>query len=274
VYCTNGNPAYCVEAARLKFLGTREDGSTVMTRNGSPVFSFFFQQSSFATYSLATERNVVKVPADLPLELLAALPCGISTGAGAVLNVLRPQTGDAFAVFGTGTVGLAALMAARISGCEPIIAVDVHSNRLKIARSLGATHTINAADSDPVTAILDITGGRGAQMSLEAAGSPRTFTQALDCLKPMGTCCLVGSSRRGTLATINMNTLQNGRTVRGCIQGECLPKDFIPRLIDLYRNGKMAIETLVTFYPFSGINEAVADSISGKAVKPVVRILE
>jgi aryl-alcohol dehydrogenase len=274
VYCSNGNPAYCLEATHLKFLGTRGDGSTVMTLNGSPVFSFFFQQSSFATYSLTTERNVVKVPGDLPLELLAAIPCGISTGTGAVLNVLKPQPGDAFAVFGTGTVGLAALMAAQISGCEPIIAVDAYSNRLEIADSLGATHTINAVHSDPVAAIRKITGGRGVQSSLEAAGSPQTLQQALDCLKPMGSCCLVGSTRKGTEASINMNTLQNGRTVRGCIQGDGLPQQFVPRLISLYRSGKLPIEKLVHFYRLADINQAIADSMSGKTIKPVVRMAE
>ncbi len=150
VHCKSGKPAYCLAAARLKNYGTRADGSTVMSLGGAPIFSCFFQQSSFATFALATERNVVRVPEDMPFELLAAFPCGINTGAGAVLNVLHPNPGDAFAVFGAGTVGLAGLMAARIAGCEPIIAVDLYPNRLALARSLGATHTIDAAHTDPV----------------------------------------------------------------------------------------------------------------------------
>ena len=93
VYCTNGKPSYCIEASHLKHVGTRADGSTVMTRHGEPLLSCFFQQSSFATFALATERNVVKVPREVPLELLAAIPCGLNTGVGAVLNVLRPQPG-------------------------------------------------------------------------------------------------------------------------------------------------------------------------------------
>ena len=274
VYCTSGKPAYCLAASRLKHFGTRADGSTVMTLNGAPVFSCFFQQSSFATFALTTERNVVKVPEDVPLELLAAFPCGINTGAGAVLNVLRPQPGDAFAVFGTGTVGLAGLMAARIAGCEPIIAVDLHPNRLALARSLGAAHTIDAAHSDPVAEIRNITGGLGVRASLEAAGSPQALRQALDCLQPMGTCCLVGSSRKGTEAKFDMNHLQHGCTVRGCIQGDSIPEQFIPHLIDLYRAGKLPVERLVTFYDFADINQAVADSIAGKTIKPVLRMLK
>jgi aryl-alcohol dehydrogenase len=272
VHCANAKPAYCLEASRLKHRGIRADGSTVMTLNGAPVFSCFFQQSSFATFALATERNVVKVPEDVPLELLAAFPCGINTGAGAVLNVLHPHPGDAFAVFGAGTVGLAGLMAARTVGCEPIIAVDVHPNRLALSRSLGASHAIDAANSDPVAEIRKVTGGCGVSVSLEAAGSPQTLRQALDCLHPMGTCCLVGSSRKGTEASLDMNYLQNGRTIRGCIQGDSIPERFILHLIDLYRAGKLPIERLVTFYNFADINQAVADSLAGKTIKPVLRM--
>jgi aryl-alcohol dehydrogenase len=274
VYCTNGKPAYCLEAFRLKQFGTRADGSTVMTLKGAPVFSCFFQQSSFATFALTTERNVVKVPEDVPLDLLAAFPCGINTGAGAVLNVLRPQPGDGFAVFGTGTVGLVGLMAARIAGCEPIIAVDLHPNRLALARSLGAAHTIDAARSDPVAEIRNLTGGLGVRASLEAAGSPQALRQALDCLQPLGTCCLVGSSRKGTEVKFDMNHLQHGCTVRGCIQGDSIPEQFIPHLIDLYRAGRLPVERLVTFYDFANINQAVADSIAGKTIKPVLRMLK
>jgi aryl-alcohol dehydrogenase len=272
LYCTGGMPAYCLAAPSLKHSGTRANGATVMTLNGKPVGSCFFQQSSFGTLALATERNVVKVPEDFPLELLAAFPCGINTGVGAVLNVLRPRPGDAFAVFGAGTVGLAGLMAARITGCEPIIAVDLHSNRLALARSLGATHTVDAASLDPVAEIRKATEGLGVQASLEAAGTPQTLRQAVDCLRPMGACCLVGSARKGTEAGIVMDILQNGRTIRGCIQGDSVPDQFIPRLIELYRVGNLPIERIVTFYDFADINQAIADSLAGKTIKPLLRM--
>ncbi len=116
------------------------------------------------------------------------------------------------------------------------------------------------------------TAGRGVRVSLEAAGSPEALRQAIDCLQSLGTCCLVGSSRRGTGASFDMNTLQNGRTVRGCIQGDSVPEQFIPHLIDLYRAGKLPVERIVTFYNFADINQAVADSIAGKAIKPVLRM--
>src|SRR5437879_11723569 len=111
-----------------------------MRQGDEPLYSAFFQQSSFANYAIANQRFAVKVRNDAPLDLLAPLACSGQTGAGAVLNTMQPRPGDAFAVFGVGAVGLSGLMAARIAGCDPIIAVDVHAKRLAPARELGATH--------------------------------------------------------------------------------------------------------------------------------------
>jgi aryl-alcohol dehydrogenase len=163
-------------------------------------------------------------------------------------------------------------MAARIAGCAPIIAIDLHPNRLALAASLGATHTIDAGKADPVADIRNITGGLGVRASLEAAGSPRALRQAVDCLQPLGTCCIVGSSPKGTDAVLDMNHVKTGRAVRGCIQGDSIPQQFIPQLIDLHRAGKLPVERLVTFYSFTDINQAVADSIAGKTIKPVLRM--
>ena len=106
--------------------------------------------------------------------------------------------------------------------------------------------------------------------SLEATGSPKVLRQAVDCLQPMGTCCLVGSSRKGTEAGLDMNYLQNGRMIRGCIQGDSIPEEFIPRLIEHYHAGKLPVEQLVTVYRFEEINQAVGDSIAGKTIKAVL----
>ena len=141
--CEQDMHSYCVHAFPLKMQGTRADGSTLLSKDGKPVYSAFFQQSSFGTYALTQERYAVKVRKDAPLELLGPLACSGQTGAGAVLNVIKPARGDSFAVFGVGAVGLSALMAAKIAGCDPIIAVDVHDHRLALARELGATHTID-----------------------------------------------------------------------------------------------------------------------------------
>ena len=118
-------PAHCIRFDEAQGRGTRADGSTLMEKGGAPVYSAFFQQSSFGTYAIANERFAVKVRADAPLERLGPMACSIQTGAGAVFNAMRPQPGDSIVVFGVGGVGLSALMAAKLAGCDPIIAVDI-----------------------------------------------------------------------------------------------------------------------------------------------------
>src|SRR2546421_1852834 len=141
--CRRDMPSHCLKGPELKMRGTRPDGSTLMSKGGAAVYGAFFQQSSFATHAIANERYMVSVRKDAPLELLGPFACSGQTGAGAVLNSMQPRAGDSFAVFGVGAVGLSALMAARIAGCDPIIAVDIHEKRLVLARELGATHVIN-----------------------------------------------------------------------------------------------------------------------------------
>ena len=260
--CRRGLPGYCAEARRIKFGGRLRDGRIPLKKNGSPVSGGFFQQSAFATHALATEGNVVRLPDDLPLEVAAAFACGVNTGAGAVLNVLKPQPGSSVAVFGAGSVGLAAVMAARISRCAAICAVDVHDNRLELARELGATEVCKPGARN----LKDI------QYSVEAAGSPQALRDAVDCLAPLGTCCLVGSARKGAEARLEMTQLQHGRTVRGCIQGDAPPGEFFPRLFELWRAGRLPVERLIAYYDLAEVNRAVADSLSGKTVKPVLRI--
>jgi aryl-alcohol dehydrogenase len=270
--CRRKLPGYCASARQIKFSGRLRDGRAPFRRGGEEIRGAFFQQSSFATYALATETNVVKVPRELPLDLAAAFPCGINTGAGAVLNALRPQAGSSIAVFGCGAVGLAAVMSARIAGCASIVAVDLRDNRLGLARRLGATHVVDARSGDPVAAIRAAAHGRGVDYSLEAAGDPRALRQAVDCLAPLGVCCLVGSARTGTEVALDMVGIQLGRTVRGCIQGDAPGDEFLPALIEHWCAGRLPVEPLVTRYNFADINRAVADSLAGRTVKAVLRI--
>ena len=270
--CKAHRQSYCLRAFDLKMNGTRTDGSTLHSKNGKPVYSAFFQQSSFGNFTIANERFAVKVRNDAPLENVCALACGGQTGAGAVLNVVKPKSGESFVVFGVGAVGLSGLMAARIAGCDPIIAVDLHEPRLALARELGATHTINHKEqSDVVSEIRNITG-EGARFTLETSALPAVFREAVDCLLPGGTCVLLGSARKGTDVTFDMPVLQNGRTVRGVIQGDSVPKEFIPLLVDHIIGGRFPVEKMITFYPLANINRAAAESSAGKAIKPVLRM--
>src|SRR5262249_7859169 len=191
-------------------------------------------------------------------------------GAGTVLNVLKLKPGDSFAVFGVGAVGLSALMAAKIARCDPIIAVDIHPHRLALAQELGATHTINhRAGGDLVAKILAIPGG-GRRASVDTSAAPGVFREAAEALMPRGTCVLLGSARKGTEVSFEMPFLQEERIVRGVIQGDSVPKEFIPRLVDLIMEKKFPIEKMIKFYDFADINVAAKESSSGVAIKPVL----
>ncbi|MCE7946208.1 MAG: NAD(P)-dependent alcohol dehydrogenase [Chloroflexi bacterium CFX4] len=267
--CQDGAPTYCNNFGALNLAGVRADGSTTMQQNGTPLHGSFFGQSSFGTYAIANERNVVKVPKDVPIELLGPLGCGIQTGAGSIMNALRPEIGSTLAVFGTGAVGMAAIMAARAVGCGMIIGVDVKPNRLALALELGATHVINAADGDPVEAIRELTGG-GVRYSLEATGIIKVMRQAVDVLLPRGVCGVVGSPPPQTELPLDPNHLLFGRTVRGIIEGESVPDVFIPILIELYKQGRFPFDKLIRQFPFEQINEAIHASESGEVLKPVL----
>jgi aryl-alcohol dehydrogenase len=271
--CCAGFETYCSNASRLKQSGYRADGTSLSFRRGQdPIYGSFFQQSSFASLTLATVRNTIRVPDEVPLDILAAFPCGVNTGAGAVMHVLKPQPGDSYVAFGLGTVGCAGLLAAKLAGCDPLIAVDVFEERLALAHSLGATHTVNATDPQLVAAVQRLAGGRGARWCLEAAGVPAALRAALEVLAPRGTACLVGSAGAGVEVALEMRTLQQGRSVRGCIQGESDVQTFLPHLIALYRDGKLPIERLVRHYPHAAINDAVADMLAGTTIKAVLQI--
>jgi aryl-alcohol dehydrogenase len=260
--CRNGSPADCSRFYDLNFGFQRLDGSNALAPAG--IAGHFFGQSSFATYSLATERNVVKVPKNLPLEILAPLGCGLQTGAGTVFNSLAVTAGSSIAVFGTGAVGLAAVMAARIAGAAPIIGVDILPKRLKLARELGATDTINSRRENVAARIARITGG-GVDYTVEGTGDPKLMRLATDCLKPGGAAAfLTGAS--------GPDHLPDGKRVLSVIQGDAVPQRFIPRLIKFYRQGLFPFDRIITCYDFSEINRAIADAVRGDTIKPVLLV--
>lgn len=263
---------YCLSVRQMKMGGTRADGSTLHAMNGKPVYGAFFQQSSFGSFAIANEKFAVKVRNDVPIELLGPLACGGQTGAGAVLNVMQPRSGDAFVVFGVGAVGLSGLMAARIAGCDPIIAVDVHEHRLALARELGASHTINHAGRTDVVAEIRKITGHGARFTLETSALPEVLREACEALMPAGTCVLLGSARGGTEVSLDMPFMQPGRTLRGVVQGDSQPQTFIPQLTDYMVAGRFPIDRLITFYDLADINRAAEESASGKTIKPVLRM--
>jgi aryl-alcohol dehydrogenase len=261
--CRSGHPAHCKYLYEANFGFQRLDGSNALERSG--VRGHFFGQSSFATHSLATERNLVRVSKDLSLELLAPLGCGFQTGAGTVMNSLKVSGGESIAVFGTGAVGIAAVMAARIVGANPIIGVDIKPKRLQLALKLGATHAIDIRRQDVAIRIAEITGS-GINYVVETTGSPEMHQLAVDVLNPHGIVALLtGESGMD---------LPGGRKTLGIIEGDAVPQSFIPKMIELYQAGQFPFDRLVKFYDFSEINCAIADAKRGDTIKPVLRISE
>jgi aryl-alcohol dehydrogenase len=267
--CQKGKPNWCANFRRLNFGGRRPDGSATMKKGSETVYGSFFGQSTFATHALVNERGVAKVPSDVPLEILSPMGCGIQTGAGGVINTLKAQPGSAIAVFGIGSVGLSAIMAAVVCGCTKIIAVDIIDERLKLAKELGATDTINSRTVDAVEEIRKQTGG-GIEFTLECTGNPKVFRQAVDALMMGGTCGLIGVAP-GVEVALEMQHLLDGRTIKGCVEGDSVPDVFIPQLIDLYKQGRFPFDRLLKFYSLDQINEAAEDSEKGKTMKAVLK---
>lgn len=269
--CISGKPAYCVELYQNNFLGTRDDGSSALSGIRGSVHGHFFAQSSFGTHALARERNTVKVPRDVPLWLLGPLGCGVQTGAGAVMNSLQPRAGSSIAIFGAGTVGLSAVMAAHLCGCARIIVMDPVKRRRDLALSLGATHVVDPATENPVEKIQELSAG-GCHFSLECTGLPAVVRQAVDCLALTGVCGVIGVSRLGTEISLDMNSILFGRAVRGIIEGDSVPEEFIPRLVELFRQGRFPFDRLVAAYDFADIQKAVDASEAGEVVKAILRM--
>lgn len=268
--CIAGRPTYCDLAMPLSFGGKRLDGSTALCCGEEKIHSHFFGQSSFATHAIVPERTAVKVDKDLPLEKLAPLGCGVITGAGAVIEALKVKAGQSIAIFGVGGVGLSAVMAARLAGAKRIVAVDINRARLDLARELGATDLI-LSDSENAAQQIRATTGRGMDYSLNTTTVPAVHTMALECLAMNGTAGFVAAPR-GEWAPQMFAMLAGGRQLRGILGGDANPRQFLPMLIDLWRQGRFPFDRLIETYDFNEIGRAFHDVESGKVIKPVLKV--
>lgn len=267
--CLTGHPTVCNRFNELNFGGKMEDGTSRLHHEGKNL-SNFFGQSSFGSSAIVHKRNAVKVDKTVDLKILGPLGCGIQTGAGTVLNRLKPEFGSSIAIYGCGAVGLSAVMAAKIVGCQNIIAVDVHESRLELARSLGATHVFNGSKTDVVEEIKKITSG-GVMYAVETTGVPKVVKQSLNALRPLGTVAIVGVTPEMSL-DIHNDLMAEGKSMIGVIEGDSVPRVFIPKLIEYYKAGKFPFDKLIGFYDFKDIEKAFEDSKTGKTIKPILHM--
>jgi len=266
--CASGHVGYCEQFAALNASGVRPDGSTVLHRNGTAIFGNWFGQSSFASHAVAYEDNVVVVDEDVDLTVGAPFGCGIQTGAGAVLNTLRPAEDSSIAVFGAGAVGLSAILAAKSLGVRTIVAIDPVENRRQMATEFGATDTVDPSSEDSVEAVREATGG-GAETALDATAIPAVIHQAVDALATRGVLAVVGVGEPEV--SINITELINrGKSIRGVIEGDATPQTFIPQLLQMHARGEFPVDRMMRQYPFEQIEAAVADAHSGATIKPVL----
>jgi aryl-alcohol dehydrogenase len=270
--CRTAHPAYCEAFNALNFGGARPDGTTTLRRVDGVVNSLFFGQSAFATHAVVPESSLIRIAPELPMDVLAPLGCGVQTGAGAVLNSLRVAPGDSIAVFGVGAVGMSAVMAARVSGCSKIIAVDRVPQRLDLALELGATHILNAGNSDDLVGEVKSMSRAGLTHVVDSTGVGEVVAQALQCLSSRGTCALVGMYPPGQRLPIDTRFLVlNGLNLKGVVEGDSKPSHFIPKLIELFRAGQFPLDRLITPFPFEEVNAAMDASAACAVLKPVLR---
>jgi S-(hydroxymethyl)glutathione dehydrogenase / alcohol dehydrogenase len=264
-YCASGLPHMCDGAFALQTESRLHNRRGEALRQG-------INTAAFAEYAIVDQSQVVAVPADMPLDRAALLACGVITGLGAVVNTARVRPGQSVAVIGTGGVGLNAIQGAVLAGAHPIVAVDRLDTKLTAAQSFGATHTINAADQDPVAVLKELTAGQGVDYAFATVGSPTAVVQAIDMIRPTGTAVIVGLPHEGTTVALSVGDLVlNERKVIGCSMGSTRLRVEVPRLVELYEHGRLKLEELITSrYPLERINEAIAAMETGEALRNVI----
>lgn len=230
--------------------------------------------TTFSDYSIVSENRCVRLPEGVPLDVAVLFGCAIPTGAGIVLNRIKPEKGSAVAVFGLGGVGISALMAAALFECSTLVAVDVEEGKLALARELGATHAVNAAQQDPVAEILRITGGKGVDYSVEASGLRRTIEAAFLSVRKFGGLCVFASHpQAGDKIELDPYDLICGRRIEGSWGGSTNPDRDIPQLAGLYREGKLPLDKLIgDRYPLREINRALDDLEKRRIVRALIEM--
>jgi aryl-alcohol dehydrogenase len=271
--CAEHLPSYCEQFGPLNYAGMRlEDGSTAHSAGGTRVSSHFFGQSSFATLAVTRAGNVVKVGATkVPLELLGPLGCGFQTGAGAIMRSMACPAGSSLVVFGGGPVGLAAVMAGAIRKCSKIILVEPIAARRQIGLEVGATHVIDPAAGNLTEAIRAILP-QGVDFALDTSGNVAVIEVGLANLAAHGMIGLVGVPK-DLAASINVNIvalMTPGLRIIGIIEGDSMPQDFIPALLEYHAAGRFPFDRLIRTFPLAQINEAIGAQARGECIKVVL----
>lgn len=263
--CSRGNPHMCEGTFALNSESRLRDSS------GTPVRQGIFV-GAFAEEVVVDQSQVVKIPAEMPLDRAALLGCGVITGVGAVTRSARVAEGESVVVIGAGGVGLNAIQAAALAGANPIVAVDRIESKLEAARVFGATHTINGANEDVRKVVKRLTSRRGADFAFVTVGSTDAVVQALSLIRAAGTVIIVGMPEWKATAPLRVADLVwNEQRVIGSRLGSTRLQEDIPRLVNLYLQRRLKLDELISArYPIEKINEAIAAMESGEARRNVI----
>lgn len=264
-FCVSGRPNLC-QSGQIR----KGEQSSRLTRDGQPITQFA-QVGSFAEYVLVNEGGVVKIRKDAPLDKVALVGCGVTTGVGAVINTAKVEPGSKVAVIGAGGVGLNVIQGANLAGAAQIIAIDMLDNKLEMARTFGATDTVNASKSDPVEAVKELTSGE-LDYSFEVIGNTRAMQQAYDMVGRGGTMVVVGMAPLGSHLEIDpVSLFFNEKTIKGCYYGSTRARVDMPKLVDLYMAGKLKLDELVSrTYPLEGVNDAFTAMQQGEVARSIL----
>ncbi|KAK8188867.1 chaperonin 10-like protein [Phyllosticta capitalensis] len=276
--CEAGHPAHCVDSTPINFLGYDAFYSDDNTTDTPDLRGGFFSQSSFANWTIAKQHSVVNVKGtvnDEDLKVLAPLGCGIQTGSASVANLSRPGPNDSVLVLGLGGVGLSAIMGAKLQGCTTIIGVDRIDSRLRVARELGATHTINTSNmgdlDELVNQVHGLTGGYGASVTIEATGAMPLIRKGLALTRFAGKYVQVGVAPFGEEMSFEVfPNMTSGRHIIGTVEGDAVAVEFVPKMVKWFKEGRFPVDKLVRFYKAEEWQTAVHDMEQGDTVKAVI----
>ncbi|MGR3983658.1 MAG: Zn-dependent alcohol dehydrogenase [Gammaproteobacteria bacterium] len=267
---------YCgsCESGRLNICRTKfplDKEARIHNRDGTRIKQGL-RTGAFAEYVVVDQSQLAPIPADLPFDVASLLSCGVITGFGAVVNTAALPAGASAAVVGCGGVGLNAVQGAAYAGAFPLLAVDVHDEKLETAKAFGATHAANAASGDARAAALDISEGRGLEYVFTAVGSPRVIEQGISLLAPGGTLTIVGMPPSGDLTSFDATDLADGgMRILGSKMGSTRLRIDIPKLLALYRAGRLKLDELISNrYPLEEINRGIEDMRAGRGLRNVI----
>jgi Zn-dependent alcohol dehydrogenase len=270
--CKEGHPVLCDRLERTTYRNRLPAGDTLLSARGQKV-SHYNGTACFADFAVVAEEGIIHVAEDVPFEALATLGCAVVTGVGAVLNAARPEPGSKVAVIGVGGVGLNVVQGARLAGCERIIALDTRAEPLRLAREFGATDVVEATGEKVTEQVKELTDGRGADYVFDTVGAPVTLAQALGLARKGGTVVLTGLARLDALASFPLFPfVMQEKQLVGSLYGSGQPSRDVPRLVELYREGKLKLSELATrTYALADINDALDALAEGEGARGIIR---